>query len=217
VRHRVAFALAVVSCNAHGSPPSVRGVDASSTAPIATGVAAQPGALPLGPAASAAPVRLAAGVAEMPPGALRHRFRKTNLTVDDLSRLVGASPELARVGGEASFFDPGDNQFLIRSKAAREDVSFTTLPLIWRPEPGADLLVVTGRGKAASFVAAWWLLPGDEYRLASSFVMLGEVAPVALAYRRDEPSLWWTTCWQCPGETGHLSLREDHRVVIVQD
>ena len=47
--------------------------------------------------------------------------------------------------------------------------------------------------------------------------MLGEVAPVALAYRPAERTLWWTSCWQCPGETGHVSIREDHHVVIVQD
>ncbi len=130
---------------------------------------------------------------------------------------MNASPELGRVGTEASFFDPGDTQFLVRSKADREGVSFTTLPLVWNPEPGAELLVVTGHGKAASFVAAWSLLPGGGYRLASSFVMLGEVAPVALAYKPEERTLSWTSCWQCPGETGHVSWREDHHVVIVQD
>jgi hypothetical protein len=47
--------------------------------------------------------------------------------------------------------------------------------------------------------------------------MIHEMAPVALAYRKNEPDLWWTTCWQCPGETGHVSLRDDGHVVIVQD
>ena len=164
-----------------------------------------------------APQPAAASPFEVLAGPVRHRFRKTNLTPDELSRLVRASPELAHVGGDVSFFDPGDTPYLVRSKADREGVTFTTLPLVWRPESGVDVLVVTGRGKAGSFVAAWSLLPGGEYRLASSFVMLGEVAPLALAYRRDEPSLWWTTCWQCPGETGHVSLREDHHIVIVQD
>jgi len=79
------------------------------------------------------------------------------------------------------------------------------------------VLVVSARGKTASFVAAWWLLPEGGYRLASSFVMMGEIAPVALAYKPTERTLYWTACWQCPGETGHLSVREDHHVVIVQD
>jgi hypothetical protein len=218
MRHRLALALAVASCHKAGSPPSARDGDAAPVESIAT-ANGLPGALPEAPTASSAAAS-ALGITspfETLSGAVRHRFRKTSLMGDELSRLVGASPELARVGGDVSPFDPGDMQFLIRSKAAREDISFTTLPIVWRPEAGADLLVLTGRGKAASFVAAWWLLPGGEYRLASSFVMLGEVTPVALAYKRDEPSLWWTTCWQCPGETGHVSLREDRHVVIVQD
>jgi hypothetical protein len=217
----VALALVIVSCRPRGSPSPDRDAPAAGPTMTAETMAPQP-LLPASrsvSSASSATVRLPPGVAgsETGPGAIRHRFRKTSLTAEELSHLVSASPELARVGGEASFFDPGDTQFLVRSKADREGVSFTTVPLLWTPESGAELLVVTGHGKAASFVAAWWVLPGDEYRLASSFVMLGEVAPVALAYRPEERNLWWTSCWQCPGETGHVSLREDRHVVIVQD
>jgi hypothetical protein len=146
-----------------------------------------------------------------------HRFRKSNLEPDAIARLVAASPELARVGTDAALFDPGDKPYLTRSKADQTDVTFTTLPLLWSPEPGAEFLVAAGHGKAGSFVAAWWPLPSGEYRLASSFVMIGEVAPVALAYKRTERTLWWTSCWQCPAETGHVSLRDDHRVVIVEE
>jgi len=216
VRRGFALALAVASCRASPAPPLARDAGAF-TAPADATAAMEAGDLPPGPAAPAPPSRLRSLVVETPSGAPRPRFRKTSLTADDLAELVGASPELARVGGEVAFFDVGDRQFLARSKADRGGVSFTTLPLVWMPEPGTDLLVITGRGKAGSFVAAWRLLPGGELRLASTFVLLGEVAPVALAYRAEEPSLWWTTCWQCPGETGHVTLREDHGVVIVQD
>jgi hypothetical protein len=218
-RCHLALALIIVSCRPRGSPPPDLDARAAAAPNMTAETTAPQPLLPASPSIASPTVRLPPGVsgAETAPGALRHRFRKTSLTAEELSRLVSASPELARVGGEASFFDPGDTQFLVRSKADREGVSFTTLPLLWTPEPGAELLVITGHGKAASFVAAWWLLPGDEYRLASSFVMLGEVAPVALAYRPEERNLWWTSCWQCPGETGHVSLREDRHVVIVQD
>jgi hypothetical protein len=40
---------------------------------------------------------------------------------------------------------------------------------------------------------------------------------VALAYRPAERTLFWTSCWMCPGETGHVSVREDHHIVIVQE
>jgi len=217
-RLAVAIALALVggACHARGSPPTARDADApvlGSTAPAPQGIAS----ISSQESAAVTVALPGASAIEMALAGPRHRFRKTALTTDDLARLVSASPELARIGAEPSFFDVGDNQYLLRSKAAREDITFTTVPLLWSPEPGTELLVVTGRGKATSFIAAWWLLPGGQYRLASSFIMLGEIAPVALAYKRDEPDLWWTSCWQCPGETGHLSLREDRHVVIVQD
>jgi hypothetical protein len=144
-------------------------------------------------------------------------FRKTTLGLDELGKLVAAAPSLARVGTELAYFDPQDGSYIARSSVDREGVSFTTQPVLWSPEPGQQALVVSARGKAASFVAAWWVLPEGAYRLASSFVMLGEIAPVALAFRTTERTLWWTSCWQCPGETGHLSARDDHHIVIVQD
>jgi hypothetical protein len=144
-------------------------------------------------------------------------FRKTSLALDELGKLVTAAPQLGRVGTELAFFDPQDGSYIVRSNADRQGITFTTQPVLWNPEPGQQVLVVSARGKATSFVAAWWVLPDGGYRLASTFVMMGEIAPVALAYRSTERTLWWTSCWQCPGETGHVSLREDHHVVIVQD
>jgi hypothetical protein len=144
-------------------------------------------------------------------------FRKATLSLDELARLVVSAPELSRVGTELAFFDPADGSYIARSTADRQGITFSSQPLLWSPEPGQQVLVVAARGKAASFVAAWWVLPDGGYRLASTFVMLGEIAPVALAYRGVERALWWTSCWQCPGETGHVSLRDDHHVVIVQD
>ena len=144
-------------------------------------------------------------------------FRKTPIPVEQLAKMVAGSAELARVGSDVAFFDPNDGSYIVRSKADHEGVVFTTQPVLWSPEPGAEVLVVSARGKAASFVAAFWPQPDGSYRLASSFVMLGEIAPVALAYKPVEHQLWWTSCWQCSGETGHVSVREDHHVVIVQD
>ena len=139
------------------------------------------------------------------------------MPIEEVTTLVTAAPELARVGSEISFFDPGDGSYIVRSSADHTGVAFTTQPLVWSPEPGQQVLVVAGRGKTASFVAAWWVLPDGGYRLASSFVMLGEVAPVALAYRPAEHTLYWTSYWLCPGESGHVSVREDHHIVIVEE
>jgi hypothetical protein len=47
--------------------------------------------------------------------------------------------------------------------------------------------------------------------------MLGDIAPIALAYEpHKREGLLWSTCWGCAGEQGSLKLREDHHIVIVQ-
>ncbi len=206
---RAAVVLVVVaSCHSGGAATTDAGAP-----PVTTAHAT--------PTASAAPSSTAAttSVPTPPPPTSETYplFRRTPLPLDELAKLVTDAPELARVGTELAFFDPTDGSYTVRSTADRQGVSFSSQPILWSPEPGQQVLVVAAHGKAASFVAAWWVLPGGGYRLASTFVMMGEIAPVALAYRPAEKTLWWTSCWQCPGETGHVSIREDHHVVIVQD
>lgn len=147
-------------------------------------------------------------------------FKKTTLPLEQVAQMVAAAPELGRLGGDVALFDPGDSPYLRRSKAdpaTREAYTITPLPVLWSPSDGVQILVVTGRGKEGSFIAAWWPLPDGQYRLASAFVMLGEIAPVALAFRTSERTLEWTTCWRCSGEGGHLAVRDDGSVVILQD
>jgi hypothetical protein len=209
-RSAIAALLAVVAaCRASGSPSLDAGpARVEGSAPAET------------PSASAtAPVVLPSSVPTPPPPTAETYplFRKATLPLDELAKLVLASPELARVGTELAFFDPADGSYILRSTADHEGITFSSQPMLWSPEPGQQVLVVVARGKAVSFVAAWWVLPDGAYRLASTFLMMGEIAPVALAYRPGERTLWWTSCWQCPGETGHVSVRDDHHVVIVQD
>jgi hypothetical protein len=215
-----------MGCALGASPSALIGCKARAV-PVAAGVpeASELASVP-GPESGAPPAVVSArasasGPAPVPvPGAAYPVFKKTVLPLEQLAELVAASPELGRLGGDVALFDPGDNPYLRRSKverADREGYTFTPQPVLWSPEPGAQVLVVTGRAKEGSFVAAWWPLGDGRYALASTFVMLGEIAPVALVYRQPERALWWTTCWQCKGETGHLDLRDDHSVVIVQD
>jgi hypothetical protein len=209
VSRRVAVVLVLVaSCRSGGAGLADAGPPAATTAhPTAT-----PSATP-----SSAPASTSVPTPPPPTSETYPLFRRTPLALDELAKLVTEAPELARVGTELAFFDPADGSYTVRSTADRQGVAFSSQPILWSPEPGQQVLVVAARGKIASFVAAWWLLPGGGYRLASTFVMMGEIAPVALAYRPAERTLWWTSCWQCPGETGHVSVREDHHVVIVQD
>ena len=146
-------------------------------------------------------------------------FRKPKLDAAEIAAIFAKVPELSRVAQDVKFFDPGDaNAIVNRSSGSHENITFTEAPVLWSPEAGAELLVVTGHGKSSSFVVALYPLVGGSYRLASSFLMQNDLSPVALAFdphRRKE--LIWTSCWSCAGDQGHVSLRDDHRIVIVQD
>ncbi len=206
----------LVGCKAHGSTPVAGAAGEAGAAPS---VATSPAPAPSGSSATAW-LGTSIAVPEVPPATSTAypMFRKTTLSAEELTKLVASAPELARVGKELSFFDPTDGSYIVRSTADREGVAFTTQPLLWSPSQGRQALVVAAHGKTASFVAAWWVLPEGGYRLASSLVMMGEVAPIALAWKPAEGrTLWWTSCWQCPGETGRVSVREDGHLVIVQD
>lgn len=207
----VAVGLAAAGCRAR---PVALAIEAGTT------VAVSPVDAHIAPPSSATLVPATATTPEPPEptaGATYPPFKKTALAVEQLAKMVAAAPELARLGGNVALFDPGDSPYLRRSKADRDGYTITPLPVLWSPADGVELLVVVGRGKEGSFVAAWWPLPDGSYRLASTFVMLGEVAPVALAFRPPERTMLWTTCWRCNGEMGHLALRDDRTVTILQD
>ena len=97
-------------------------------------------------------------------------------------------------------------------------MTFSVAPVIWNPVAGATYLVITGRsGKDTSMVLAYYVLGRDEYQLASSFIMKSETGPVALAYDDSiRPRLFFSTCWQCLGETGKVIYRDPDSVAIVQ-
>lgn len=160
----------------------------------------------------------APNAAKIGPIEPRPGFRKTNLDPQRVSKIFAGIPELSRVGSNIRFFDPADvNNIVARSGKGRDTVTFTTEPVLWSPEAGAELVVITGRSKTAAFVVALYPLPDDTYRLASYFLLLNEVSPIALAYephRRQD--LYWSACWGCAGEQGSIRVRDDHRVVIVQ-
>jgi hypothetical protein len=176
-----------------------------------------------GPASSASAgfrcCKGAPSTATIAPIESRPAFKKTSLEPAQLAKIFTQVPELLRIGTDLRYFTEGDIRAMIaRGSTAHEGVTFVTSPVLWSPEQGAELLVATGRGKTMSFVVALWTLPGDRYRFGSSFLMLNDLSPVALAFettRRKE--LRWTSCWGCSGEQGFVSYRpEDHRVVIVQ-
>ena len=222
--------LALAGCGRKGAVPNA---DASADANAAT--RSPPGAWSLEPGASSPDAGFvsaagaidmgadAGAVGEAPRidagGEPKPGFKKTSLEPAQLAKIFAQVPELSRIGTELRYFTAGDiGQMTARSGADREGITFTTSPILWSPDTTTELLVATGRGKNMSFVVALWTLPDDKYRFASSFLMLNDLSPVALAYdAKHRKELRWTSCWGCNGEQGFVSFRaEERRVVIVQ-
>jgi len=147
-------------------------------------------------------------------------FTKTKLSAEELEQALAADPVGKALAHDIKFFrEPeGANTVVSRGPGDKKGFDFTVAPLLWSPTAGAEILLVAARsGDTTSFVAAFHVLPGGKYRLASSFVMQNEPGPVALAYSPDiKPRVHFSTCWGCPGETGKALFRKPETVVIVQ-
>ena len=148
-------------------------------------------------------------------------YRRAELSPADVAKMLASVPHLKDLATEVTFFkEPDDlNQVLSRADASAPppNVTLTTSPLLWSPVPGEELLVVAGRAGKDSFVVAFYRLPGDRYRIGSSLWLKNEKGPIVLGFngyvRRKLP---WATCWDCNGESGNVTYREDGRVVITQ-
>jgi formylglycine-generating enzyme required for sulfatase activity len=161
-----------------------------------------------------------------PPNAARitrpkplQTFRRVKLDPPQVTSMIKSVPQLADLGEVTFFQEPDDvNRVLARGDAGKQGNTLTTSPLLWSPAIGEELLVLTGLGASGSaFVAAFYRLPDDRYRLASSFVLKNEPGPIVLAFNGwVKNRLTWSTCWGCLGEEGLIVHREPGRVVIEQ-
>ena len=156
----------------------------------------------------------------LPDPKLGPAYQKPKLGSERLAALLAADPVTRDLAKDLKFFREPDsaNAIVERGPGDRKGFSFTVLPLLWNPAPGAEILIAVGRsGEHTSFVVAYYALGDDQYRLAASFVMKNEPGPVALAYSDDiRPRLHFSTCWGCPGETGKILFRRPERVAIVE-
>ena len=147
-------------------------------------------------------------------------YRKLTLSRARLASLLKSSPQTQDFAAEATFFREPEAAHTVvdRGPGQRKGFRFTVKPLIWKPVPGAEFLVLTARsGKDTSLVAVYHVMGEDDYSLASSFVMKKEPGPIALAYTPDiRPRLHFSNCWGCLGETGKILYREPDRAVILQ-
>lgn len=147
-------------------------------------------------------------------------FTKVKLDADRLEQLLASDPLTAPLARDVKYFrEPEAAQTVVtRGPGNRMGFSFTVTPLAWNPAAGAEFLLITARsGDDRSFVLAYHVVAKDDYALAASYVMKGEVGPVAFAYSNDiRPRLHFSNCWGCPGETGKILFRPPESVAILQ-
>jgi hypothetical protein len=152
--------------------------------------------------------------------------RKADMPPARLEELLGSNKRLAGLAKDIKYFreDAAIETVIKRGKARGSDAGapaaelrMTTAPILWNPVAGEEIVLCTGRSGESSFIVALHRLPGDRYRVAAALVMENELGPVVLIYEPGvRAKLHWTTCWECYGETGNITYREDHRVVITQ-
>jgi hypothetical protein len=147
-------------------------------------------------------------------------YKKQPLAAERIAALLEQDATTRALAKDLKLFREPDSAETVVSRGPgdRKGFSFTVTPLSWNPVAGAEFLVLTARsGENTSFVAAFYALGENRYRLAASFVMRNEPGPVALAFTDDiRPRLHFSTCWGCPGETGKILFRRPERVAIVQ-
>jgi hypothetical protein len=163
----------------------------------------------------------APNAATIPSPQFQQTFRKAELTAAQAQEMFASVPQLKDLHEIAYFKEPDDVQLVLSRGDAGvgtvPNTSFTTQPLLWTPIPGEEILVVAGRAQKNGFIVAFYRLPGDRYRIASSFIMKDERGPIVLAYNGYvRRRLSWSSCWECRGEGGNITYRDDNRVVITQ-
>ncbi len=145
-------------------------------------------------------------------------FTKEPLELKRVQKALQAIPELAGYAKDASFFPEDDAVKAVLSRGdggLKPGPVVTTSPVTWNPVPTEEVVVVALRAKATSLILAFYKLPHDGLRLASSLVLKDEAGPVVLSYTSfNKKRVTWSTCWDCPGEYGAVELRDGRRIVI---
>lgn len=147
-------------------------------------------------------------------------YEKVALPLAELAALLRTDAVTRELAENVTYFSEPKAVDTVLGKGPGDSQGFllTTAPLLWRPATGATFLVVAARsGADTSFVAVYHAWGNGQRTLESSFVMLGEPGPVALAYNGYiRPRLHFSTCWGCPGETGKILYRDPDHAVILQ-
>ena len=146
-------------------------------------------------------------------------FRKVQLDPSQVTSMIKSVPQLASLGEISFFKEPDDvNTVTDRGDGGKPSAILTTSALMWSPDLGEELLVIAGKSASgSSFVAAFYRLPEDRYRVASSFVLERNAGPIVLGFNGyTRTRLTWSTCWGCLGEEGAVIYRKNRRIIIEQ-
>lgn len=165
--------------------------------------------------------RGAPNAAQIPSPKWDQTYKRVDIAPSDLAEMFTSVPALASLDKNFTYFkEPDDvNVVLARADAgaAPANTVLTTSALAWNPVPGEQIVVVAGRAGKDSFVVALHRLPKDRYRIASTLVLKDERGPVVLGFNGYvRKRLSWASCWDCRGESGNVTYRDDGRVVITQ-
>ena len=165
--------------------------------------------------------RGAPNAAQIPSPKWDQTYKRVEIPAADLAEMFTSVPALAALGKTITYFkEPDDvNVVLARGDAgtAPPNTVLTASALAWNPVPGEQIVVVAGKAGKDSFVVALHRLPKDRYRVASTLVLKDERGPIVLGFNGYvRKRLSWATCWDCRGESGNVTYRDDGRVVITQ-
>ena len=164
--------------------------------------------------------RGAPNAASIPSPQWQQTYRRADLSPAQVVEMLASVPQLRELGSEISYFKEPDDVSVVLGRGDAgppPNTTFTTSPLLWNPVPGEEILVIAGKTKRDAFIVAFYRLPRDRYRLASSFIMKDEKGPVVLGFNGYvRRRLAWSTCLDCRGESGNVTYRDDNRVVITQ-
>jgi hypothetical protein len=165
--------------------------------------------------------RGAPNAATIPSPQWEQTYRRVELLPKELTEMFASVPALSGLEKEIVYFKEPDDLNVVLARgdagAAPPNTVLTTSPLLWNPVPGEQIVVVAGRAGKDSFVVAFYRLPGDRYRIASTLVLKDERGPITLGFNGYvRKRLFWATCWDCRGESGNVTYRDDGRVVVTQ-
>jgi hypothetical protein len=142
---------------------------------------------------------------------------EADVKLEQVRAALAAVPQLASHARSFVPFDDEEvNEALRRGDRSRGGIGFwQILPSVtrWSPADGEELVVVSGRSDRGALIALFHELPDGKLTHAASTVIEEKETSVALGFNAEHrEQLFWTTCYDCPGEDGLVAYTDDHRV-----